>query len=78
MYAAEIFRDTPKYATIEGNRPDANDIGHFPGLVNDHTVNKRCVNCHKAGIRKRSCYQCEGCLGKPGLCVVPCLREHHR
>jgi len=39
---------------------------------------KRCVLCHKEGIRSQSRYECDSCIGNPGLCVDPCFKSFHK
>jgi len=51
---------------------------HFPSICQSEIASnsqRNCVVCKKAGIRKRSHYQCSKC--NIGLCVVPCFERYH-
>jgi len=59
------------------------DGHHYPEKVpitnpNKTSRLKRCVHCYKKGLNKRSRYQCDNCLGHPGLCITPCFKEYHQ
>ncbi|XP_069800973.1 piggyBac transposable element-derived protein 4-like [Dendropsophus ebraccatus] len=54
---------------------------HFPGEV-PHTgkkgkSQKRCRVCYKRGFRKDTCFQCDTCPDKPGLCIKECFKTYH-
>ncbi|XP_069819582.1 piggyBac transposable element-derived protein 4-like [Dendropsophus ebraccatus] len=54
---------------------------HFPGEV-PHTgkkgkSQKKCRVCYKKGFRKDTCYQCDTCPDKPGLCMKECFKTYH-
>lgn len=39
---------------------------------------KRCVFCYKQGVRSQSRYECDTCIGNPGLCIDPCFKMYHQ
>lgn len=41
-------------------------------------LRKKCRACKSRGIRKDTCYQCNACPEKPGLCLEPCFRDFHK
>ena len=39
---------------------------------------KRCVFCYKHGVRSQSRYECNTCIGNPGLWINPCFKMYHQ
>ena len=81
-YVKEILTNVKTFQPIAEKPPGRFQHHHFPQSVPVTNPKypspiKRCVNCHKMGIRKNLRYQCDTCLGNPGLCPDHCFREHH-
>lgn len=49
----------------------------IPPTSTKSTAMKRCVVCYKQRRQKETRYQCETCMAKPALCVVPCFKIYH-
>lgn len=63
------------------NNPKKEGI-HLPAIIEKHDKGriprKKCLVCKDKQIRKDVIYYCEECEEKPGLCLNPCFREHHK
>lgn len=82
-YVETILVEIPKVKAIEGSsKPQLNNqkhyLRHVPTIRLDVPSRmKRCKRCYEKGIQKRSRYECDSCIGNPGLCVSPCFKEYH-
>lgn len=47
---------------------------HIPTKIKQR---RRCMQCSKKGIERRSTFVCGGCNTSPVLCVVDCFNEYH-
>jgi len=73
-YIKAILDGAPKFSMIAEKPPPLSQNQHFFQYVpmtnpKYPSATKRCVNCHKNGRRKHSRYQCDTCIGNPGLCI---------
>ena len=80
-YKLLIIEGLLQSAEIEINERNVRKGNHFPEFIlpteKKEKPQKRCVVCHKNGIRKETRYQCDTCRKHPPLCGAPCFRLFH-